>query len=326
MAQEQDITEVDTDTGAEGLADDSAPEVGSADTAPEGDDVGSDEGGEVAVAAEAEEWDLTDADLDALPKFRRMKGDVEEKLTLKELIEARDFLDGTKQAKDLQALHLRKSDETSKTVKEANEKVEAIQRQVQEHYAPVIEKVQRYEQRLATDPGGVAMDIIAGIIDPDGELYRNIRQALHAPKEQGGAGYNPQTYQQQHQAQQGQTYQQQFMTQQAQIQGERAMNTVLREVNLNPTPQEQAAIQRECSMLWNAGMRGDDAATVREAINRLTKMGTLKAPKPASVVAKPTLQQQIQKQMQKTKTGVRQTGTGGTPERKSKALEIASNW
>ena len=102
------------------------------------------------------------------------------------------------------------------------------------------------------------------------------------------------------------------------------MNTVLREAKLDPTPQEAQAIQRECSILWNAGMRGDEAATVREAISRLSKMGQIRAPKPAAVVARPTLQQQIQKQISKPKTGAQQNGTGGGPIRKSRALELAA--
>ena len=155
------------------------------------------------------------------------------------------------------------------------------------------------------------------------QLFENIKQALYTPQHEGGAGYNPQQYRTQYQAQQAPQVQQQYQAAQAALEGERALFSVQRELNLTLSAEDTVKVKREAAMLWEMGVR-DPQQAAKQAVERLTKLGELKAPKPTSVQARQTLNQQIRQQLAKPKTGARQTGTGGTPERKSRAIEISA--
>jgi DNA repair exonuclease SbcCD ATPase subunit len=319
METQQDITETSTETAPEGLAEDTAPvEAGLADdTAPEGEVEETAEASESPVGDEAPEFfDLTDADLGSFT-FKRKVGEEEKIYKLQEMIEHFERFGTLKQVQDVQSLYRKLEQERPQIEQKAKQEFETYRQQVE----PVIQRVQAYEQRLQTDPGGVMLDIAKQMLGEHSNEYHNFRAWLNSPPDQGGVGYNPQQYAQRYQAQQAPQYHQQAQQQAAILEGERAIFSVTRELKLDLTSDDEAKVKQEAARLWQPG--ADPVAVAKQAVIRLQRLGEIKAPKPAPVMAKPTLSQQIQKQLAKPKQGAQQTGTGGAPPRKSRALEIA---
>lgn len=326
MAEQQDITETTDPIDADGLGDAAPVEdlAGDAPVGDEGDPVA--EAGESSVEDEAPEFfDLNDADLDSLPAFKRKVGDEEKIYKVKELLEHYERFGTLKQVQDVQSLYRKLEQERPQIEQKAKAEFESYKAQI----TPVIQQVQAYEQRLATDPGGVALEILKSIVPP--QLYQNIEQALHTPQHEGGAGYNPQAYRTQYQAQQAPQVQQQLIEMQAAVYGRDTLQAVIAQSGVQVDQQTYPQVQQRAAVLWEMAKRDPsrtgpvDAATIaKQAIEECKALGIVKAPKPASLPARQSLNQQIQKVMQKPKTGVRQVGTGGAPPRQSRALELAA--
>jgi hypothetical protein len=317
MEPQDNITEPQTEPAPQGLAEDPAPAEGLADPAPNGEGDEGGEAGDPSGEGEAPEFfDLSDADLDSLPALKRKIGEEEKIYKLKELVEHYERFGTLKQVQDVQSLYRKLEQERPEIEKKAKAEFDQFREQV----TPRLQAMEEYNHQLQTQPGEVALSILEKIVPP--ALFQNIKQALYTPQHEGGAGYNPQQYQTQFQAQQAPQYQQQAAQVHAQLEGERALLSVSRELKLDLSPEDEQKVRREAAMLWNAGVRNPVEAA-KTAITRLQKLGELKAPKPAPVMAKQTLSQQIQKTLSKPKTGARQTGTGGMPQRQSRAIELS---